>query len=139
SFGEMAQDPHGRRADSRIRSHVREGRALTRPSNERSTNEVGMRRLEHAIGVVLRSGVIVSSVCLAVGLALSFTGAIPGGAAPLLQVGIIVLLCTPVARVVFSTVEYVSDRDWPFASLTTIVLLELLASAVAALAFNRRI
>jgi uncharacterized membrane protein len=112
---------------------------LTRLSKERPLNEEGMTRLEHAIGVVLRSGVIVSSLCLAVGLALSLAGAAPAAAPPLLQVGIIVLLCTPVARVVVSTVEYISDRDWPFASLTTIVLLELLASAVAALAFNRRI
>ena len=102
-------------------------------------NEGRMPRLEHAIGVVLRSGVIASSLCLAAGLALSLAGAVPALAAALLQVGIVVLLCTPAARVVVSTVEYVSDRDWPFASLTTIVLLELLASAVAALAFNRRI
>lgn len=98
-----------------------------------------MRRLEDAIGVVLRIGVILSSTCLAAGLALSLAGALPAVAGGLLQAGIIVLLCTPVARVVISTVEYVSDGDWAFASLTTIVLLELLASAVAALVFNRRL
>jgi uncharacterized membrane protein len=57
----------------------------------------------------------------------------------LLNAGIIVLLATPVSRVVVSTVEYVVERDWPFATLTFIVLLELVASAVAALVFNRRI
>jgi uncharacterized membrane protein len=56
-----------------------------------------------------------------------------------MQTGIIALLCTPVARVVISTVEYVVEREWRFAALTTIVLLELLASAVAALIFNRRL
>ena len=44
----------------------------------------------------------------------------------------------PVARVVISTIQYIRDRDWQFATLTIIVLLELAASAVAALVFNRR-
>jgi uncharacterized membrane protein len=96
-------------------------------------------RLERSIGIVLRAGVVTSSACLAIGLALSLTGVTPAAAALLLKAGIVVLLCTPVARVVISTVEYVGARDWPFAALTAIVLLELLASAVAALAFNRRL
>jgi uncharacterized membrane protein len=98
-----------------------------------------LTRLERSIGVVLRAGVVTSSACLAIGLALSLAGVAPAAAALLLKAGIVVLLCTPVARVVISTVEYVGARDWPFAALTAIVLLELLASAVAALAFNRRL
>jgi uncharacterized membrane protein len=96
-------------------------------------------RLERSIGLVLRAGVATSSACLAIGLALSLAGVAPALAALLLKAGIVVLLCTPVARVIISTIEYVGARDWPFAALTTIVLLELLASAVAALAFNRRL
>jgi uncharacterized membrane protein len=95
-------------------------------------------RLERIIGRVLRGGVVVSSVCLTAGLALSLAGVEPA-ATVLLNAGIIVLLATPVSRVVVSTVEYVVERDWPFATLTFIVLLELVASAVAALVFNRRI
>jgi uncharacterized membrane protein len=95
-------------------------------------------RLERIIGQVLRGGVVLSSVCLTAGLVLSGGGAAPP-AAVLLNAGIIVLLATPVSRVVVSTVEYVVERDWPFATLTFIVLLELVASAVAALVFNRRI
>ena len=95
-------------------------------------------RLERVIGRVLRGGVVVSSVCLTAGLALSLAGVEPA-ATVLLNAGIIVLLATPVSRVVVSTVEYVVERDWPFATLTFIVLLELVASAVAALVFNRRI
>jgi uncharacterized membrane protein len=96
-------------------------------------------RLERVVGIVLRAGVIASSLCLAVGLLLSL--ATEGGAvaALLLNVGILVLLATPVARVVVSTVEYVNERDWRFAALTGIVLLELIASAVAALVFNRKL
>jgi len=95
-------------------------------------------KLERLIGTVLRAGVVISSSCLAVGLLLYLAN---GGAlaAFLLNAGIVVLLATPLARVVVSTVQYVSERDWPFAALTFIVLLELVASAVAALVFNRRL
>lgn len=95
--------------------------------------------LERIIGHVLRGGVLISTVCLSAGLALSL--ATSGGAASalLLNAGIIVLLSTPVARVIVSIVQYVHDRDWQFATLTVIVLLELMASAVAALVFNRKV
>jgi uncharacterized membrane protein len=95
-------------------------------------------KLERLIGTVLRAGVVISSICLAVGLLLYLA---TGGplAAFLLNAGILVLLATPLARVVVSTVQYVRQRDCPFAALTFIVLLELIASAVAALVFNRRI
>ena len=95
-------------------------------------------RLERTIGFVLRAGVVSSSVCLGVGLATSWLGA----GAPsllLLQTGVVVLLMTPVARVLVSIVEYVQERDWTFVTLTGIVLLELLASVVAALLFNRKL
>ena len=93
-------------------------------------------RLERLIGVVLRVGVTTSSVCLAAGLALEL---LSGSAvsAGLLQVGIVVLLATPAARVVVSLVQYANERDWAFTALTGIVLVELMASAVAALVFNR--
>jgi len=96
-------------------------------------------RLERTIGRVLRTGVAISSVCLGIGLVLSALAM--GGRATdiLLDVGIIVLLATPVARVVVSIVEYISERDWAFVALTAIVLAELAASAVAALLFNRKL
>jgi len=94
--------------------------------------------LERIIGTVLRVGVTTSSVCLAIGAAAFFFSAGPP-AAILLQAGIIILLATPVARVVVSVVQYVGDRDWPFTTLTVIVLVELLASVVAALVFHRRL
>jgi uncharacterized membrane protein len=98
-----------------------------------------LTRLERSIGFVLRAGVIFSSACLALGLLMSLMEMQPRIAAILLQTGVLALLCTPVARVVISTVEYVVERDWRFATLTAIVLLELLASAVAALVFNRKL
>jgi uncharacterized membrane protein len=97
------------------------------------------QRLEHAVGAVLRAGVTASSVCLAVGVLWSLVTGESGAARILLQTGIVVLLMTPVARVIVSIAQYISDRDWPFATLTIIVLIELLASAVAALLFNKKL
>jgi len=94
--------------------------------------------LERAIGTVLRVGVTASSAFLACGAAVFFFSDGPI-AATLLQTGIVILLATPVARVVVSVVEYIGDRDWTFTALTTIVLLELLASVVAALVFHRKL
>jgi uncharacterized membrane protein len=95
--------------------------------------------LERIIGTVLRAGVTASSVCLAVGLGLSFIDPIGPAASRLLQVGILVLLATPIARVAASIIGYVGERDWLFVTLTTIVLVELMASVMAALLFNRRV
>jgi uncharacterized membrane protein len=94
--------------------------------------------IERTIGAVLRIGVVTSSVCLGVGLALSWLGA-AALSRPLFQIGVLVLLATPVARVVVSMIEYIRERDWTFVMLTAIVLAELTASAVAALLFNRRL
>ena len=99
-------------------------------------NAAGVR-LERIVGVVLRVGVMTSSACLAVGLALELLSGSAASAVPL-QVGVIVLLGTPVARVVVSIVQYVNEHDWAFAALTGIVLVELMASAAAALVFNTR-
>ena len=95
--------------------------------------------LERIIGIVLRAGVMISTTCLAVGLLLSLATGGHAIASVLLNVGIVVLLATPLARVIVSTVQYIGERDWLFATLTLVVLLELVASAVAALAFNQRI
>jgi uncharacterized membrane protein len=96
-------------------------------------------RFEILIGRVLRTGVVTSIVCLAIGLPLSLAWPALDAGATLLNIGILFLMATPAARVVLSTIEYVIERDWPFAVLTSIVLLELIAGAVAALVFHRKI
>ncbi|OLE78394.1 MAG: hypothetical protein AUF76_19195 [Acidobacteria bacterium 13_1_20CM_2_65_9] len=96
-------------------------------------------RLERLIGAVLRAGVTASSICLGAGLVLALIGGGEAIANVLLHTGIVVLLATPVARVLVSIVEYAQQRDWTFTLLTAIVLVELLASAVAALIFNKRL
>ena len=95
-------------------------------------HKIPMLRLERAIGVVLRVGVVASSICFGAGLALTFAG-MRAAADLLLQVGIVVLLGTPVARVAVSVVEYAQERDWTFTVLTLVVLVELAAGALASL------
>jgi len=95
--------------------------------------------LEQAIGFVLRAGVLASSACLAAGLALSLVTGEHGAALFLLHAGVVLLLITPVARVIVSTAQFASVRDWTFTGLTVIVLIELMASAAAALVFNKRL
>jgi len=88
--------------------------------------------LEGAIGRILRIGVTTSSICLAIGLALTLARADAPLASLLLNGGLLILMATPVARVVISVGEYVRERDWFFVAMTSIVLLELLASVIAA-------
>jgi uncharacterized membrane protein len=107
--------------------------------HENTVRDREMTRLELVIGRVLFAGVATSSVCLAVGLGLSLLGGMASVAGLLLSAGIVILLATPVARVIVSMIDYLIARDWIFAGLTTIVLVELLASVAAALLFNKKV
>jgi uncharacterized membrane protein len=51
----------------------------------------------------------------------------------LLTIGLMLLLATPVARVVVSVVDYARERNWVFFGLTVIVLVELAASVLYAI------
>jgi uncharacterized membrane protein len=89
-----------------------------------------LERLEVLLGRVLLAGVLVSSACLAVGLIMWMAGGYPIAANRVLAAGLIVLMATPILRVVVSLVEYLRMRDWLFAA-TTIVVLAVLMGAVA--------
>jgi uncharacterized membrane protein len=53
-------------------------------------------------------------------------GAIGGQALALIQLGILVLIATPVARVLFSMLGFGLERDWMYVGVTAIVLALLL-------------
>lgn len=89
-----------------------------------------LERLEAVLGRVLLGGVLTSSACLAAGLILWMEGSYPIAANRVLAAGLIVLMATPVFRVVVSLVEYLRMRDWWFAA-TTIGVLAVLMGAVA--------
>lgn len=91
-------------------------------------------RIEGRLGRVLGVGIAVSSAALAAGLALSFAlGTGHPVVRTLLDVGLIVLMATPVARVAASAVAFTWERDWLFAGLATTVFIVLMGSVYVAL------
>jgi uncharacterized membrane protein len=90
-----------------------------------------LQRLEVLLGRVLVTGVVLSASILAAGIMLSLAG---WHAAPLLlRTGLIVLMATPILRVVVSLAEYLRLRDWFFSATALAVLLVLLTSVTLAL------
>ena len=69
---------------------------------------------ELLLGRTLAVGVFTSTALLALGLLLSLVS--PGPPADvLLNAGLLLLMATPMARVLISCAEYVRQRDWFFA------------------------
>jgi uncharacterized membrane protein len=89
--------------------------------------------LERQLGRLLRAGVVLSSLALGVGLVVALVFGAGTAATNLLTLGVLLLIGTPVARVVVSSIAYARRRDWTFTLLTLIVLSELIASIVAAM------
>jgi len=94
-----------------------------------SLDALEIDRLERQVGRLLQAGVWLAAACLTTGLVLSMT---VGGTAArdLLNAGLIVLMLTPLARVVASLVTYARMRDWFFAGMTVLVLVVLVAAWV---------
>lgn len=92
-----------------------------------------LSRLEHHLARLLVTGVIASAVLLFIGLALWLESPDSHAARWLLNAGLIVLMATPILRVVVSVVEYVRIRDWFFVAITIVVLVELTLTVVVAL------
>jgi uncharacterized membrane protein len=112
-------------------------------------------RAEQAIGQLLRAGVVLSAAIVSIGAVLylihhggerpnyrsfqsepaelrSIAG-IASAAAKLqprgfIQLGLVALLLTPVARVLFSIFAFAAERDWTYVIVTLIVLAILIAS-----------
>jgi uncharacterized membrane protein len=113
------------------------------------------QQLEQWLGNLLRTGVMLAATVVAVGGVLYLTQ--HGGAAPdgkvfhgepadlrspsgiveralrlnsrgLIMAGLLLLVATPVARVAFSVIGFLRERDYLYVGLTLIVLLVLLYS-----------
>ncbi|BCS35817.1 hypothetical protein TBR22_A50510 [Luteitalea sp. TBR-22] len=86
-----------------------------------------MTTFERVLGRTLGLGVMLATTLLAAGLA--WTLLAPGHRAELvLDAGLIVLMATPMARVLLSCAEYVRQRDWFFAVSAGAVLAVLAAT-----------
>jgi uncharacterized membrane protein len=109
--------------------------------------------LEQLLGVLLRTGVLLSAAVVAFGAVLFLlnhaaeqphyslfqgqppefrsVGAIVADAFRLdplgvIQLGLLLLIATPIARVIFSLVGFIVQRDWMYIVVTSIVLALLL-------------
>ena len=91
----------------------------------------GDRRLETSVGRALTFGITASSICLGAGLLTSAAGLEPL-AGVLLSVGLLILMATPAARIAITAVVYTRQREWLFAALTLLVIVELAASVLLA-------
>jgi len=99
------------------------------------------RREERTVQLLLRGGLIVSSLLMAVGLiwalviahlrshAVSFRTVVhylaTGHPTGLMAVGLFVLLALPVARVIVLIVDFSRERDWRYAAVGLTVLIVL--------------
>jgi uncharacterized membrane protein len=91
-----------------------------------STSEDALGPLELKLGRLLFAGVMSAAVCLAAGLGLTLAGGYPAAANVILTTGLVILMITPLARVVTSLAVYVRMRDWLFVGTTILVFVELL-------------
>lgn len=93
-------------------------------------------RLEARLGRLLNAGVLASAVLLSAGLFLwEATGRGRAGGA-ILTAGLVILMATPILRVLVSLIEYWRMRDWWFVATTLTVLVVLLTTIVTALAMR---
>lgn len=90
-------------------------------------------RLEVHLGRLLFAGVVLSAACLAVGLAIWLAGGHAPLANGILATGLVMLMATPILRVVVSLVEYARMRDWFFVATTLIVFGVLIVTVTLAL------
>jgi uncharacterized membrane protein len=127
---------------------------------ERDDQEAGEdHAMEMAVGTFLRAGTLLASVVLIIGGALYLiqngtatphhsvfrgepealrtvpgilqkTGA--GSGRGIIQLGLLLLIATPVARVALSAVGFWKKRDWLFLGITLVVLASLVYSIASA-------
>jgi hypothetical protein len=91
-------------------------------------DEDAIDRLEILVGRLLQTGVWMAALCLGTGLTLWIAGGPRRPANLLLSGGLIVLMLTPLARVLASLVAYIRLRDWFFAGTTAMVFVVLVAA-----------
>jgi uncharacterized membrane protein len=110
---------------------------------------ISEKRFESLIGTMLRAGVILAAAVVLLGgvlylkkfgavtpdyrifhgeasdlrsLRAIFGDAVTGHSRGLIQLGLLILIATPIARVAFSVAAYLSERDWLYTAITLLVL-----------------
>jgi len=117
------------------------------------------RQVEQSIGILLRSGVLLAAAVVLFGgilylvhrgsmhadyhafhgvprelktPSLTIRDAFSGSPEAIIELGLLLLILTPVARVVFSVIAFARERDFMYVGMTLIVLAVLLYSLLAA-------
>ena len=89
-----------------------------------------LSRFERTLVRAMLAGVWISSILLSAGLALLLFARASSASDDLLRWGLLVLMATPVLRVVLSIAEATRQRDW-FWLWTTVAVAVILAGTVA--------
>ncbi|HZR29729.1 MAG TPA: DUF1634 domain-containing protein [Terriglobales bacterium] len=85
--------------------------------------------IDHTVALILRIGAYGSVALLLLGLLL--WAAFPGPIGlQVMRVGVLVLMATPVVRIVTLLVVYLHARDWKYVLISFVVLLIVLASSL---------
>ena len=98
---------------------------MNRPLDE---TDAALERLERQLGRLLNAGVLLAAIVLALGLVLWFAWGNGRPASLTLTVGLVILMLTPLARVVASFVVYWRLRDWFFVGTTVMVFVVLVGA-----------
>lgn len=96
-------------------------------------SDATVSRLETHLGRLLLAGVLSASACLGVGLATWMIAGPSAWATGLMTAGLMILMGTPILRVIVSLVEWIRMRDWFFVVTTVVVLAVLLGTVTIAL------
>jgi uncharacterized membrane protein len=98
------------------------------------TSEDRLFGLEMTLGRLLQAGVTLSALCLAAGLVALMAAGPSRFSGFVLTLGLIVLMATPILRVVVSLVAYIRMRDWFFVTTSVMVFVLLAVTVGLALA-----
>ena len=85
--------------------------------------------------IAVKATVVVSGILLALGLTLHVAGTV-SLSATVLAAGLMLLMAVPVMRIFITIAEWIREKDWPFAAVTLVVLVEL---TIALLLATRRV
>ena len=89
------------------------------------TSDESLDRLEHRLGVLLKAGVLSSAASLAIGLIAWFAAGPTTLSGSAMTIGLLILMATPILRVIVSLVAYIRMRDWFFVGTTVAVFVLL--------------
>jgi uncharacterized membrane protein len=97
------------------------------------TSSSALRAFERTLARVMLTGVWLSAACLALALSVLLISPRVSVAEVLLRIGLVILMATPVMRVVLSVIEAVRQKDWFWLWTTIAVTLILGATMVYSL------